>query len=75
MTIAKIMFQAVVFFTDGGDAEEADCKTLASARKTIKKMINNKSYHDAYIRRYALDENENVISTEDYDIEYGPKTR
>lgn len=75
MTIAKVMFQAVVFFTNGGDAEEADCKTLASARKTIKKMIGNKPYSDAYIRRYALDEKGNIVSTEDYDIEYGPKMR
>ena len=72
--IANVVFEAVLCPTETGDVEVEECKTLASARKTIKKMIGDKPYYDAYIRRFAYDEYGDTISVEDYDIEYGPKT-
>lgn len=65
------VFEAVLVRKDGDDYEVEECKTLAQARKVIKKMINGKPYHDAYIRRFVYEDEEmtQCWSVEDCPIE------
>ena len=62
-----VRYEAVLF-RDNGDGQIEDCKTLLQARKALKKMIDDKPYQDAYIRRFELNEDGETISTKDYEI-------
>lgn len=69
----KVIFEAVLVREDGGEFDTQEFTTLSKARKGIKKMIDGKPYHDAYIRRFAYEDEEmtRVLSAENYGIESG----
>lgn len=50
--IKKCYYEAVFAETECGDLEISTHNTLAEAKKALLKMINKKSFADAYIRKF-----------------------
>lgn len=64
------IYEAVLCRVDGDDLEVVAFPTLKRARAELKRMINGKPYHDAYIRRFDYLDN-NVCgryTTRDYEL-------
>lgn len=64
----KRYFEAVLVCEEIGDLDVVACKTLAQAKKTLKKMIGERPFHDAYIREFEFQEwCSDYEPTRDYD--------
>lgn len=66
----KTIYEAVLCRVDGGDLDVVELPTLKRAKKELKKMIDGKPYHDAYIRRfdYLDDDLNGRYTTRDYEL-------
>lgn len=66
----KTIYQAVLVREDGGDLDIEEFSTLKNARKELKRMIGDKPYHDAYIRRFDYIDNDvfGRYTTRDYEL-------
>mgnify|MGYP006981376366 FL=1 len=66
----KTIYEAVLCRVDGGDLDVVELPTLKCAKKELKRMIDGKPYHDAYIRRfdYLDDDLNGRYTTRDYEL-------
>lgn len=63
-------YEAVLARTETGDLEITQRPTLKQARAELKRMIDGKPYHDAYIRRFDYLDNDvyGRYETRDYEL-------
>ena len=66
--MSKIVYEAVLIRQDGDDFEVEECSSLKEARIKLKKMIDNKPYHDAYIRGFEYFNDYGGCITKDYSL-------
>lgn len=66
----RTIYEAVLCRTDGGDFDVVEFPTLKQARVELKRMIDGKPYHDAYIRRFDYIDNDlnGRYTTKDYKL-------
>lgn len=50
------VYEAVLIRKDGDDFDSQECQTITEAKRTLKQMIGNRHFHDAYIRCFEKDE-------------------